>query len=117
MATKTEKTKEQRIKSETTRLKGIFKDLDANKKKLVETLIKDAAFMAVEMEDLKVIIGQEGWVSEYQNGKDQWGKKKSPEADVYATTTKNYTATIKVLLDLVPTAKKRKSALESLRAE
>ena len=34
MATKKEKTKEQRIKTEKTRLKGIFKDLDENKKKL-----------------------------------------------------------------------------------
>ena len=34
MATKKEKTKEQRIKTEKTRLKGIFKDLDENKKKI-----------------------------------------------------------------------------------
>ena len=32
MATKKEKTKEQRIKTEKTRLKGIFKDLDENKR-------------------------------------------------------------------------------------
>ena len=32
MATKKEKTKEQRIKTEKTRLKGIFKDLDEQKK-------------------------------------------------------------------------------------
>ena len=38
MATKKEKTKEQRIKTEKTRLKGIFKDLDENKKVKVCTL-------------------------------------------------------------------------------
>ena len=45
MATKKEKTKEQRIKTEKTRLKGIFKDLDENKRKLVTPLIEKAAFM------------------------------------------------------------------------
>lgn len=34
MATKKEKTKEQRIKTEKTRLKGIFKDLDRKQKKI-----------------------------------------------------------------------------------
>ena len=35
MGTKKEKTKDQRIKTEKTRLRGIFRDLDENKKKLV----------------------------------------------------------------------------------
>ena len=34
MAAKKERTKEQRIKAEKTRLKGIFKELDENKKKI-----------------------------------------------------------------------------------
>lgn len=53
MATKKEKTKEQRIKTEKTRLKGIFKDLDENKRKLVTPLIEKAAFMSVELDDLQ----------------------------------------------------------------
>lgn len=51
MATKKEKTKEQRIKTEKTRLKGIFKDLDENKRKLVTPLIEKAAFMSIELDD------------------------------------------------------------------
>lgn len=50
MATKKEKTKEQRIKTEKTRLKGIFKDLDENKRKLVTPLIEKAAFMSIELQ-------------------------------------------------------------------
>lgn len=53
MATKKEKTKEQRIKTEKTRLKGIFKDLDENKRKLVTPLIEKAAFMSIELDDLQ----------------------------------------------------------------
>ena len=83
MATKKEKTKEQRIKTEKTRLKGIFKDLDENKRKLVTPLIEKAAFMSIELDDLQAKLEKDGWTSEYQNGQNQWGTKKSPEAETY----------------------------------
>ena len=117
MATKTEKTKEQRIKSEKSRLKKIFKDLDENKKNLVTPLIEKAAFMSVELDDLQEIIEQDGWTSEYKNGENQYGTKKSPEADTYIALSKNYAAVIKQLADLVPAAKRKKSRLEALREE
>lgn len=90
MATKKEKTKEQRIKSEKTRLKGIFKDLDENKRKLVTPLIEKAAFMSVELDDLQAKLEKDGWTSGYQNGQNQWGTKKSPEAETYIALSKNY---------------------------
>lgn len=117
METKTEKTKEQRIKSEKSRLKKIFKDLDENKKNLVTPLIEKAAFMSVELDDLQEIIEQDGWTSEYKNGENQYGTKKSPEADTYIALSKNYAAVIKQLTDLVPAAKRKKSRLEALRDE
>ena len=44
MATRKEKTKEQRIKAEKTRLKGIFKDLDENKKKISNAADRKGCF-------------------------------------------------------------------------
>jgi hypothetical protein len=117
MATKKEKTKEDRIKSEKTRLKGIFKELDENKKKLVTPLIEKAAFMSIELDELQAHIEVEGFTSEYQNGDNQWGTKKSPEADVYIALTKNYTAIIKQLTDLVPAVKRKGGKLAALRDE
>ena len=117
MAAKKERTKEQRIKAEKTRLKGIFKELDENKKKLVTPLIEKAAFMSIELDDLQETIRQEGWTSEYQNGENQWGTKKSPEADTYIALSKNYAAVIKQLIDLVPAAKRKVSRLQALRDE
>lgn len=117
METKTEKTKEQRIKSEKSRLKRIFKELDENKKNLVTPLIEKAAFMSVELDDLQETIEQDGWTSEYKNGENQYGTKKSPEADTYIALSKNYAAVIKQLTDLVPAAKRKKSRLEALREE
>ena len=117
MAAKKERTKEQRIKAEKTRLKGIFKELDENKKKLVTPLIEKAAFMSIELDDLQETIRQEGWTSKYQNGENQWGTKKSPEADTYIALSKNYAAVIKQLIDLVPAAKRKVSRLQALRDE
>ena len=115
MAARKEKTKEQRIKSEKTRLKGIFKELDENKRKLVTPLIEKAAFMSIELDDLQETIEQEGWTSEYKNGENQYGTKKSPEAETYIALSKNYAAVIKQLTELVPAAKRKASRLAALR--
>jgi hypothetical protein len=117
MATRKEKTKEQRTKSEKTRLRGIFKDLDENKKKLVTPLIEKAAFMSIELDDLQAQIEQDGWTSEYKNGENQYGTKKSPEAETYIALSKNYAAIIKQLTELVPAAKRKGSRLDALRKE
>lgn len=117
MAGQKEKTKEQRIKSEKTRLKGIFKELDENKRKLVTPLIEKATFMSIELDDLQAAIEKDGWTSEYKNGANQYGTKKSPEAETYIALSKNYAAVIRQLVDLVPTAKRKKTKLEAMKEE
>ena len=117
MGEKKEKTKEELIKKEKNRLKRIFSELDTNKKNLVTPLIEKAAFMSIELDVLQDMIEKEGWTSEYKNGENQYGTKKSPEADTYISLSKNYAAVIKQLTDLVPAAKRKKSKLEALREE
>lgn len=56
MATKKDLTKDQKIKREINRLKRVFRDLDKNKLQTVESLIRNAAFMAVSLEELQEII-------------------------------------------------------------
>nr|DAH16691.1 MAG TPA: hypothetical protein [Caudoviricetes sp.] len=117
MASKKELTKEELISKEKRRLKGIFKKLDENKKKLVTPLIEKAAFMSIELDILQETIQQDGWTSEYKNGANQFGTKKSPSAETYIALSKNYAAIIKQLTDLVPAADKKKSKLALLREE
>lgn len=117
MAAKVEKTKEQRIKLEKDRLKRIFRELDENKKKLVTPLIEKAAFMSIELDDLQETIGKDGWTSEYKNGENQYGTKKSPEAETYIALSKNYAAVIKQLTELVPAAKRKKTRLAEMKEE
>ena len=117
MATKKELTKEQKIKKEIARLKRVFKDLDKNKLQTVESLIKNAAFMAVSLEELQEIINAEGYVVEYQNGENQKGTKQSAAVKTHIAMTKNHAAIIKQLTDLVPPEKKKESKLQALRDE
>lgn len=70
------KTKEKQIEDEKSRLKGIFKDLEENKRELVTPLIEKAAFISVELDILQKTLQENGWTSEYKNGENQYGTKK-----------------------------------------
>jgi ribosomal protein S8 len=117
MATKKELTKDQKIKREIARLRRVFKDLDKNKMQTVESLIRNAAFMAVSLEELQEIINRDGYIVEYQNGENQHGTKQSDEVKTHIAMTKNHASIIKQLVDLVPPEKKKQSRLQALRDE
>lgn len=105
--------KETRIKRKKTELLETFAALDGNKLKTAMSLIDRAAFMTVSLEDLEDTLRDEGWVEDYQNGQNQFGKKKSANADVYLSMTKNLTAITKQLLEIAP-AEKPRGKLEEL---
>ena len=94
--------KQARITAEKRRLNGVFKKIDDKQKKAVSSLIDNAAFMAVTLQDLQEAMNINGVVSEYQNGENQWGPKKSPEVEIYNTMIKNYSSIIKQLADMLP---------------
>lgn len=89
-------------KKELTKLKKIVAALPADKERITEGLVADAAFMAEQLEILREHIQENGWSEEYQNGANQFGKKTSCEADAYIKIQKSYAAVIKQLTDLLP---------------
>lgn len=91
---------ETRIKREREKLAEVFAKMDENKRKTAEKLMDNAAFMAVTLEDLRDSINENGCVSEYQNGENQFRHEESSEVEVYNTMIKNYTTVIKTLCDL-----------------
>lgn len=97
-----EKTKEQRIKDEMKRLNDVFKDLSDGSKKSAKSMIQNAAFMAVTLEDLQNHINEHGVTETYQNGANQHGTKKSSEVEVHVSMTKNHTMVMRALFDLLP---------------
>lgn len=114
MSTKKDINKDKRILDEIKRLNGIYSKLSKNTKKVVKCLIENAAFMAVTLEDLQKEINLKGVISEYQNGQNQWGTKKSSEVEVYVSLSKNYTQIMKQLSDLIPkeTVKQERDGFE-----
>ena len=95
---------DRRVKEEVERLKKIFKDLELDEKKMkaAESLIENAAFMAVTLKDLQDAINENGVISEYKNGENQWGTKQSDEVKTYNQMIKNHSSLIKQLTNLLP---------------
>jgi hypothetical protein len=94
--------KQRRIKKETARLKKLLKDIDENKKKMVQATIDDVAFLTVTMQDLREIIMRDGTTVEYKNGENQYGTKQSPEAQMYLQMSQKQAQSMKILLDCMP---------------
>lgn len=98
----TDKQRKTKIKKEQKRLEDILKNIDTSKKKTVEKLIEDAAFMAVTLEETRQIIARDGVIETYQNGENQKGVKKSSAVEVYDKMLNTYSKVIKQLCDLIP---------------
>lgn len=84
------------------RIKVRLDGLTGNKYELASVLLDKAEFMEAELNKLQEIIKEKGWVEQYKNGANQFGLKKSSEGDVYNAMIKNYNATIKQLMDILP---------------
>ena len=117
MATKTDLDKSAKIKRERNRLKKVFKTLDKNKLTTVQPLISTAAFIFVTLDELQEIINRDGYISEYKNGANQFGKKQSEAVEIHIQMTRNLTTIIKQLTDLVPQEKRKDGKLAAFQRD
>ena len=97
-----EMNRDEKIIYHTKRLNRQFSKLDTKTKNIVKSLIDNAAFMTVTLEILQNEINENGIMIEYKNGENQYGKKKSPAAEMYNTMIKNLATITKQLSELVP---------------
>jgi len=95
-------TPEARIEAEKKRLIKRFAEVGEDKLTTVDKLLDRVAFMTVSLEDLETTVLEKGYTSEYQNGANQWGEKKTPEAEMYLSMMQRYLPAMKQLLDLLP---------------
>jgi hypothetical protein len=113
-------TRADKIRLEKNRLTKIFKGtakepgIDANKLNTVKTLIDNAAFMTVTLEELQEQINESGVSEDYKNGANQWGRKQTPEVEVYISMTRNMTTIIKELANLAPQKMKKNNEIIEL---
>lgn len=93
---------ERRIKNEESRLSGNFSKIDAKKRAVVRGLLKRAAFMRVELEELEEDLLIFGWTEWFSQGDQEPYKRNRPEADHYHKLNSGYQKIIKQLTDLLP---------------
>ena len=90
--------KDKLIKAKLIKLNKIFKLIPDDRKVVVNDMIQNCAFLAVELEDLQEKIKENGSVEKYTNGANQCGYKVSSASQAYNALAKTYTTAIKVLL-------------------
>lgn len=103
VAKKKELTKDERIIKEERRLKRIYKNIEEDKKGIIDGLIERAAYMRVTLEDWEKDIMKNGYIEMFtQSEKTDPYERERPVARLYNTMNKNYQSLIKQLSDLVP---------------
>ena len=89
------------VRFEYDRLIKLFKKDPKEKIAIARKLISRAAFLAVTIDELEKDISKNGYEEEYRNGEFQYGKKKSADAELHVTYTKNLIAVMKQLNDML----------------
>jgi regulator of replication initiation timing len=82
--------KDTKIKRRMSELNAIYSKLSEKKRSIADPLIKNAAFMEVELEELRNIIAENGASEEYKNGENQYGRKASADLQSYNSLLKSY---------------------------
>lgn len=96
------KNRASKVKREANRLKKVFVSLPKDKMDTALSMVQNAAFMTVTLQELQEKMMTDGIVVSYKNGANQFGTKKSPEVEIYNTMVKNHMAIIKQLTELLP---------------
>jgi hypothetical protein len=92
-----------RIKREFRRLSDVYSKIEVEKKRTVEGLIEQAAYMRITLQDLIEDLKENGFTEPFKQGKDQEPyDRKRPNADLFNTLNANYQKIIKQLTDLLP---------------
>lgn len=98
--------KETEISKELKKLQKIFENIQPDKKALCESLLQNAAFMAVKLRELQDLIDRDGMVEDYDNGGGQSGRKIGSAVQIYQKMLPSYNQVIKTLASMLPTSEK-----------
>jgi hypothetical protein len=97
----TKEEKEKLISKEKKKLNELFKNIDKNKKTLINSLISQAAFLSVTISILENEINEQGLLEIFENGKQCFQRENSSTKTIIAFQ-KNYLAIMKQLLEHLP---------------
>ena len=83
-------------------IKGYYKDLPEEKRTFAEKLVDKLMFMDKTLKTLEKRIREEGAVIKGKNGNGFEVIQENPAQKTYNTMIKNYNATAKILIDMLP---------------
>jgi len=105
-----------RIRKEQSRLKKLFREIDAKSRAVVDGLIEQAAFLRVQLQELADDINENGTTELFAQGKDQEPyERQRPAANVYNSMNANYQKIIKQLNELLPKSAPKTPVEEGFR--
>lgn len=88
------------------KLQKIFENIQPDKKALCESLIQNAAYMAVKLRELQDLIDETGMIEGYDNGGGQSGRKIGSAVQIYQKMLPSYNQVIKTLASMLPASEK-----------
>lgn len=103
--------KDKIIRSEISKFKKLFADIPVDKKVFAERLYKQAAFMLATLQELQETVNEKGAVIEGVNGNGFKVVSENPAQKSYNIMIKNYNATVKVLIEMLPEGEKEADEL------
>lgn len=106
MAKLAKKKQDELINEEITRLSNIFKDLDEERKEIAKSLIQNASFMKVTLEQLQDDVKTKGATYLFEQGSQKMIVE-NPSQKSYNTMINRYAAIYKQLADLLPKGNKQ----------
>jgi hypothetical protein len=81
----------------------ILKQVPEDKKPIATSLVKELAFMALTLDDLKLQVQEGGTVEMFKQGSQEF-LRESPALKAYNTTVQRYSLLYKQLTELLPKA-------------
>jgi len=93
--------KEKRIKKEKENLKGIYKELEEDKKAIADGLLDELAFIRISLEEIKVDLLEHGFVDIMPQG-DYEIRREDPASKSYIKLLQKYKDITKDLIKMLP---------------
>ena len=113
---RSEQARKKRITSEYNRISAALASVPQDRLTAAEKLMREAAYMTEIIADARDEIDANGIIETYQNGENQFGKKKSPAVEIYDRAVNSYAKIIKQLTDLMPDRSAAQEAGAALKA-
>lgn len=98
----TEKERKNKYRKEYRRISGILDECPELSRKMVENLLKEAAFLKVTLQETREILARDGVIEYYKNGENQWGIKKAAAVEVYDKAVNTYSKLVSQLEKMLP---------------